>query len=67
MVKTTKKLLNFLQSLNKCVQKKTEKEYLFIKLYDGTLTFPDFDSGKMYVGMEREHPYSLRELGITYD
>jgi hypothetical protein len=33
MVKTTKKLLNFLQSLNKCVQKKTEKEYLFIRRY----------------------------------
>jgi len=33
MVKTTKKLLNFLQSLNKYVQKKTEKEYLFIRRY----------------------------------
>ena len=33
MVKTTKKLLNFLQSLNKCVQKKTEKEYVFIRRY----------------------------------
>ena len=33
MVKTTKMLLNFLQSLNKYVQKKTEKEYLCIRRY----------------------------------
>ena len=44
-----------------------EKEYLFIQLYDGTLKFPDFDSGKMYSGMERNKKYKLDELGVTYD
>lgn len=44
-----------------------EKEYLFIKLYDGTLIFPDFDAGKIYVGMELSKKYTLKELGITYD
>ena len=33
MVKTTKIVLIFLQTLNKCVQKKTEKEYVFIRRY----------------------------------
>lgn len=42
------------------------KQYLFIKLYDGTLTFPDFDAGKMYIGMELSKKYTLKELGITY-
>ena len=47
------------------------KEYLYIKFYDGEFTFPDFDAGKMYKGMEpggtepgRE--YTLDELGIKY-
>lgn len=31
MVKTTKKLLNFLQLLNKYVQKETKKRNLFIR------------------------------------
>lgn len=42
------------------------KEYLFIKLYDGEFTFPDFDPGKMYAGMEVDKKYKLDELGITY-
>lgn len=51
-----------------------KKEYLLIQLYDRTLEFcdrtlefPDFDSGKMYSGMERNKEYTLDELGITYD
>lgn len=53
---------------------KCKKEYLLIQLYDRTLRFcdrtlefPDFDSGKMYSGMERNKEYTLDELGITYD
>lgn len=42
------------------------KEYLYIKLYDGEFTFPDFDAGKMYAGMELSKRYKLDELGITY-
>ena len=44
-----------------------DKEYLHIKLYDGEFTFPDFDKGKMYSGMELDKKYTLNELGITYD
>lgn len=43
-----------------------EKEYLFIKFRDGSFTFPNFEPGKMYVGMERWKKYKLKELGITY-
>ena len=42
------------------------KEYLYVKLHDGEFVFPDFDSGKMYVGMEVDKKYKLDELGITY-
>lgn len=42
-------------------------EYLFIKLHDGKLEFPDFDSGEMYCGMELNKRYTLDELGITYE
>lgn len=42
------------------------KEYLYIKLYDGQLSFPDFDPGKMYSGMEVDKKYKLDELGIKY-
>ena len=42
------------------------KEYLFIKLYDGSFAFPDFDPGKMYAGMEQDREYKLDELGIKY-
>lgn len=42
------------------------KEYLYIKLYDGQLSFPDFDPGKMYSGMKPDKKYKLEELGITY-
>lgn len=43
-----------------------DNEYLSIEFQDGNFTFPDFDSGKMYVGMEQEKKYTLNELGITY-
>lgn len=42
------------------------KEYLYVKLHDGQFVFPDFDSGKMYIGMETDKKYKLDELGITY-
>ena len=42
------------------------KEYLYVKLHDGEFVFPDFDKGKMYVGMEIDKKYKLDELGITY-
>lgn len=42
------------------------KEYLFIKLYDGSFAFPSFDPGKMYAGMEQDREYKLDELGIKY-
>lgn len=40
--------------------------FLFIKLHDGKLEFPNFDSRKMYLGMELNRRYTLDELGITY-
>lgn len=40
------------------------KEYLFIKLYDGSFAFPSFDPGKMYSGMELDKKYKLDELGL---
>ena len=43
------------------------KEYLYIAIGDGDFTFPSFDSGKMYAGMELDKEYTLDELGITYD
>ena len=43
------------------------KEYLYIEIGDGDFTFPSFDSGKMYAGMELDKEYTLDELGITYD
>lgn len=47
------------------------KEFLFITYDDrdrdkGDLTFPDFDAGKMYSGMELGKRYKLDELGIIY-
>ena len=41
--------------------------FLFIKLHDGKLEFPNFDSGKMYLGMELNKKYKMDELGITYE
>ena len=41
--------------------------FLFIKLHDGKLEFPNFDSRKMYLGMEFNKKYKLDELGITYE
>lgn len=43
------------------------KEYLYIAIGDGDFTFPSFDSGKMYAGMELDKEYTLDELGITYE
>ena len=44
------------------------KEYLVIAFYGrGSFSFPDFDSGKMYSGMELDKEYELDELGITYE
>lgn len=42
-------------------------EYLYIKLYDGEFVFPDFEAGKMYVGMELGKKYKLDELKIKYE
>ena len=47
--------------------KNDDKEYLFIPFSgNGALSFPDFDSGTGYSGMEPDRAYSLDELGITY-
>ena len=44
------------------------KEYLVIAFYGrGSFSFPDFDSVKMYSGMELDKEYELDELGITYE
>lgn len=44
-----------------------DKEHLFIAFYcNGAFSFPDFDPGKMYSGMESGKAYSLDELGIKY-
>ena len=40
--------------------------FLFIKLHDGKLEFPNFDSRKMYLGMESNKKNKMDELGITY-
>lgn len=40
--------------------------FLFIKLHDDALEFPNFDSRKMYLGMELNKKYKMDELGITY-
>lgn len=40
--------------------------FLYIKLHDGKLEFPNFDSRKMYLGMEFNKKYKMDELGITY-
>ena len=40
--------------------------FLFIKLHDGKLEFHNFDSRKMYLGMELNKKYKMDELGITY-
>lgn len=43
-----------------------KKEYLFIKFRDGSFTFPNFEPGKMYSGMELHKRYNLDDLCITY-
>ena len=61
--------VNYIKKIKDCmIDNETQnKEYLYIKLYDGEFVFPDFDSGKMYSGMERNEEYKLDELGIAYD
>lgn len=48
-----------------------DKEYLYIKFCERDVafpnfTFPGFNSGKMYSGMELDKKYKLNELGIIY-
>lgn len=47
----------------------TNAEFIAVKLTDNVDSFmlPYFEENKMYIGMKSGHPYSLRELGITYD
>lgn len=40
------------------------KEFLFIAFHDGNFAFSDFDSGKMYSGMEPNKKYTLEELEL---
>lgn len=41
--------------------------FIGVGINDGdTYRFPYFKKGEKYVGMKSGHPYSLRELGITY-
>lgn len=43
-------------------------EYIIAIMKDNDiLSFPDFKSGLMYRGMNRDVPYTLGELGIEYD
>lgn len=46
-----------------------DEEFIVVNLtdYADSFTLPYFKENKMYIGMERGYPYSLRELGITYD
>ena len=39
-------------------------EWIDIYLKDGGLSFPDFDKGTMYKGMEANKEYTLEELGL---
>jgi hypothetical protein len=42
----------------------TGKEYIRIVLSDDSITFPYFEKGQMYVGMELRKNYTLKELGL---
>ena len=44
-----------------------ENEYLFIVFCKGAFSFPDFEAGTRYSGMEPYKEYKLDELGITYE
>ncbi len=41
-----------------------EREYLEISLENGVISFPYFEKGTMYKGMELDEPYTLEELGL---
>lgn len=43
-----------------------EKEFIHISMKDNydNCTFPDFEKGTMYKGMERGKSYTLKELGL---
>ena len=41
-----------------------EREYLEISLENGVISFPYFEKGKMYKGMEANKRYILEELGL---
>lgn len=53
------------------VKANSEEDMEFINIvsnddYATPYKFPSFKKGEKYVGMKIGHPYSLRELGITY-
>lgn len=41
-----------------------KREYLEISLENGVISFPCFEKGTMYKGMELSKPYTLEELGL---
>lgn len=41
-----------------------DKEYIFIKLDEDSVSLPYFKIGTMYQGMELERAYTLEELGL---
>ena len=41
-----------------------DKEYIFIKLDEDSVSLPYFKIGTMYQGMELDRPYTLKELGL---
>ena len=41
-----------------------DKEYIFIKLDEDSVSLPYFKVGTMYQGMELERAYTLEELGL---
>lgn len=41
-----------------------DKEYIFIKLDEDSVSLPYFKTGTMYQGMELEKVYTLEELGL---
>lgn len=41
-----------------------KREYLEISLENGVISFPYFEKGKMYKGMEVDKKYTLEELGL---
>lgn len=62
------KKVNYIKKYGRNIRKDGTyaNEYLFIAFQGGYFTFPDFDKGKMYAGMEMDKKYKLDDLGITY-